>query len=256
MEEKVILKSNTPEKNYKNINNVYGIICNYLTKDLKIHYNLTIKFLKISEKGLPVFEINRSQLFLNNSKPDFLLYEMADKMIKTIYPIQFSVINDNEIEAIENYSEILNRCQETEIKLKEYYKGETAQKIISNFNKQYNQEETIKEELQNNLFYAIIFFITQKNLTLQYTKVTNFKFSVEGKKINLPVYQEIEPYFTESKKIKINVLGLENNQNITAFKINYRLNENDYSIFSATGKVGYELRKEKTIFEFECYKIN
>lgn len=240
----------------KYINHKYGFIFTHLNKDLKIHYKLDLKFVGYNNFANPIYEINRYQVYINNKEPDILLYEMADKMSKSFYPFVFSMNENQTIRSIENFKEIINRCKRTEEDLRKYYVGDTAEKIINNFKRHYNDEHYLKNELENNIFYNILFFPSQKQLNLPSSQQTNFKFSIEGKAIKLPVLQKIEPLVSKSKKIKLNLLGLKNEDNVNTFEISYKLNESDNSIFSAIGKIEYVVRREKTSYELECYHIN
>ena len=256
MEEPVKIESVKVQTRPEKINHKYGFIITHLTKDLKIHYFITIKFIKYSRTSIPIYEINRSQVYINDRAPDLVLYEMADKMAKSMYPFEISINANNEIVTIENYEEIFNRCKQTEKELRQYYVGDTTEKMIDNFNSHYKDVDYLRNELQNNIFFRILFFPSQKQLNLRFNQQTEFNCKVGENEIKLPVFQEIEPLYSNSKKIKMNVLGLQNIFDVSAFKINYKLYDSDYAIFAATGKIAYEIKREKTAFEFECYHVN
>ena len=237
------------------VNHNYGFKVAYPNKNLKIHYEVALKFETYNDNKYPVYSINRSQVYINNQVPDMLVYEIADEMVKSIYPIHFGVNKNGTILTLENHQEIISRCKKAEKKISNYYEADVAQNIITNFNTQYNNSNSLIYQLQNDLFYNLLFFPLHNQFNKDLKAETIFKLLIEQKEVNLPVFQEIEKHYTDSHKIKVNLLGLNNNDKIIKFKIFYNLYPDNYAISSIVGEIEYELDNEKEIIEFECYHL-
>ena len=141
------------------------------------------------------------------------------------------------------------------MELSNYYVGETAEKIITNFNSQYNNSALLVNQLQNDLFFKLLFFPLHMQYNINLEAETKIKLLIENNEVILPIYQIIKPNYSETQKIEISLLGLQNPDNITTFKIFYNLYSYDYSIASITGKIGYESKDGNEIIEFECYHL-
>ena len=255
MTEHIKPTSNFLQINPNTLNHNYGFKVSYPNKKVKIHYEVALKFEAYNNEKNPVYSINRSQVFINNQVPNMLVYEIADEMVKSIYPIHFSINKNGTVLTIENHQEIILRCKKTEKKLSNYYEGSVVQNIITNFNNQYNNSTILINQLQNDLFFSLLFFTIHNQFNKDLKGETTFKLLIEQKEVNLPVLQEIEKHYTDLNTIKVSLLGLKNDDSITKFKVFYNLYADNYAVSSITGILEYELKNEKESMEFECYHL-
>ena len=255
MSEPIQISPNFLQLETNKINHIYGFKFLYPNSNIKIHYQVTLKFLGYNDNTQPVISIDRLQTYLNNQEPEGIIYEMADKMLKSIYPIHFSMNKNNEILTIENHKTIVISCQQTEKELSNYYVGKSANKIITNFNSQYNSVDTLIYQLQNDLFFKLLFFPLHHQYNINLKAETTIKLHIEKKEVILPVYQTINPNYSETEKIEISLLGLQNSDKITTFKLFYNLYPTDYAVASIIGKIGYKSKNGDEIIEVECYHL-
>lgn len=259
---KIIIHNNVLGFKPDYITNDYGLTITYPTKKLKIHYQARLNFHKQLNENDRIFSIDRKQLFVNNQLPDIHLYEMADKMAKSIFPVIFRIDKNNEIIVIENYDGISNRCNSLVRELSHYYKDETAEKIISNFKKQYSNAFFLSNQLQEDLFYKLLFFPLHKQYTSELKAETKYSFRFGQKKaIPFLLLHQIQPEYTDSGKLIVNLKSIDNIENSqifqNTFEASYQLYPEDHSIMSIMGKaIITDDRSVKEIIEFELYHLN
>lgn len=154
-------------------NSIYGVfylIQNYnnryfvelISTRYKITYNIQISFLEITSDDLYSFSIHRTDFRLNEQPVDLMLYELADKMISSLYPISIVINNkDRKVVEVLNHQDILKRANSILDSLNNYYKGEFAEKYIDNFRSHVKNSNIVKRIINSDLFSNLFFLPLQ-----------------------------------------------------------------------------------------------
>ena len=211
----------------------------YPAKDLQIHYEIQIRFIKYTEENI-LLEINKKQVYINNEAPDIKVYEMASEMANSFYPIQFHVDNKGIITHIENHDDIVIRCKQTELNLQQNYKEEIAKKIIRNFNTDYTNPNNIMLALQEDIFLQLYFFPLHTTYDLLQPEKTafTFKYDVNKKPVNILLKRTLGDTYTASGKIPVQINNADKaDEEYNRWDILYKLHPNDHSIFSINASI-------------------
>jgi len=267
-EKKVILQNgNLLAFNPRYINNTYGVLINYPEKEITVHYEIVCRYCGYINDYHFLFSLDRKQVFINNKVPEMKLYQMADDMAKAFYPVELCISNTEKvIKKIENYTEIVERCQQAYNQIANGYGGDLASTFSQQFKKQYSNPNILKDRFQNELFYKLFFFPLYKRYTPQLTAVSafSFPFDMDSEDPLLQISHQISPDYTYDDKIMVNLnstaLPAENTSaenNDTSFEACYQLYANDYTISSITGKaICNNAMGEKSTMEFEMYHLD
>lgn len=239
-----------------NINNTYGVIVNFDKN--QVHYEIEVKFIEQLTPEVFRLSIDRKQVYINNQEPDGKLYEMADQMAKSIYPIIIDINKEKKIVAIANHNEIRQRCDETRGKLSQYYVGEYAQKKIRLFETQVNNPNSLINHLENELFYQLFFLPIRGIYNDGLIKKDQYLHRSNTHKIttyNLNIV--LNENYTESGKIVAKIHSDEKINTERCFDAEYRLYPEDHSIFSMRGSlILSDDRGKPHSTRFEIYHLN
>lgn len=239
-----------------NINNRYGVIIDL--GENRIHYEVEIKYIGHLTPDVFRISIDRKQVYINNQEPHFKLYEMADQMAKSIYPLILDINKEKKIQAIANYQDIRQRSTDVQKRLSQYFVGEYANKYIQTFKKHVNNPNTLINHLENELFYQLFFLPIQGLYDEQLTRKTQYSHLSEMNTITIyDLNVELNHRYTESGKIIAKIHSTEVLDANISFEAEYRLYPEDHSIFSMRGNLILLNDKNKACnTHFEIYHLN
>lgn len=188
------------------------------------------------EPKRPVVKINRSNLLINNDKPDeTLIGELLYHSSQALFPVRLSLNSYGYPKNICNHVDIIERWKSFIPRFKPYYEGEKAIKLLNRIGKIYRNTDYLLDSLRKDVFFSVYFFPIYGDYGLgRVTSVDDYEFSFNsGQKIKYTLDLEILNEFTENGKIKIMVKGKSN------------VNEND------TVSGYFLLNKDRTIHEIK-----
>ena len=238
------------------INHKYGVTLN-LAKN-KVHYEMALAC--IGQTGSTFrLVLDRKQVYINDKEPDGKLYELANQMGKSIYPIIIDVNKQSrEIIDICNYDEMKERCRGNIVELKRYFTGEYAERYIYLYEKQIGNLNSLKNHLQTELFNELYLLPVQQNIFDKLHSSILYQHTSESN-IQTCYHLDIRlnPMYTDSGKIIALVNSREQLGSTPCFKAEYRLYPKDHTIFSIRGSLilphGHKKLHTTT---FEIYHLN
>jgi hypothetical protein len=212
---------------------------NFKKEDLisKVHYEMELVYIK-KKSEFNVIEINRKQLYINNSEPDTVLEQLADAIGQTIFPIQINRENNGKMHSIENHDEIVARWKTNKEKLSSYYKGEIAEKIMAKATVYFSNQYAILDSLANNWFFNLVFqpiygsYTTQK----QFQNTSFFPITATNL-VAFETTQTLGDIYTKTNKIEVAIEAKAKDNSGSEASIHYKLNDTDNSIFSIIGTI-------------------
>jgi hypothetical protein len=240
-----------PNKNLSN----YGFIISFPSQGLKISYELSITLQHFINQNLAVFEINRKDFYINNKAPEVMLYQIANDMAASIYPVTFTVNQALQIIALNNHKEIITRCKETQQKIENYYKGDIPQKMIANYTKHYNDEAILVQQLQNDWWYRILFPSLYQSYSLDLKANKKCTFVFEDKKIEWDIQHQIAHSYSDTGKLIVNLKSKEKENDPSKYEATYYLYPEKNTIASAKGTIVYANDEKLETILFECYHL-
>lgn len=250
----ILLYNNQLLFNPVGICHTYGVLVNYCHKKITLHYEIECRFQNYTNNGNYLLFLNRKQVFINDKLPQNKLYEMADEMAKTIYPVILHINKDNKIIDIVNYKEILTRKKSTLQRLSEYFKGDTAQTCLSNFERHCSNPNIIIRALESDLFYKLLFLPLHTLYTTYLTVELTTELSFGENKLPFTTMAKLNPNYSEKEKVVIDVCGVNDN---AKFVMQYQLHAEDHTVFSIIGSATYaEKENEEDKMELEIYHLN
>lgn len=240
----------------QNINNKYGVVINFGKN--QVHYKIGCKYLgKISDEVFQIL-LDREQVYINNQEPDLKLYELADKMAKAVYPLVLDMNRERNVTVINNYMDIVFRCEEAQKKLSQYYVGEFAERYIDAFSRQYSNPNNLINHIEQELFFQLFFlpiqglYDNQKEKRIKYKHISSKNDITE---YNLNV--SLRPVYTRSGKLVADIESEEMMNANKCFQAEYLLYPEDHSIFAMRGCLIQKDRKGKDQnIRFEIYHLN
>ena len=215
----------------------YGVMINFLPKDLKIHYKIKVK------RTAQFLEIIKEKTYINNQEINQTIEQLFEKAEQVLYPLQIITDEKGRLFQIINSEEIKKRWEkDCKPKLEDYYKSETAENIISKLDQSFEDLNEKKELLERNLFYKLFFqplytsypdFFKQKRLQIYFSSISN--------EISYGADCTLGREFTRGDKIALRISGEEEgnifNENIEKGEIEllYKFHKKSKEIFSITG---------------------
>ncbi|MFC6269812.1 hypothetical protein [Frigoriflavimonas asaccharolytica] len=215
----------------------YGVMLNFLPKDLKMHYKIKVK----KENGF--LEISKEKTYINNKEIEQTIEQLFEKAEQVLYPIQIATDEKGAIFKIINNEGIANHWEkDCKPMLVEYYKSETADNIIGKLDKSFKNLSSKKDLLERNLFYKLFFLPVYTNYP-DFFKKDFLKIYFSGIKnvVNYTVEYSLEKEFTRGQKIALRISGKEEgnifNKNSEKGEIDllYKFHKESNAIFSITG---------------------
>lgn len=239
----------------------YGVIFKYFKKEgdyTKMHFTVDVTYKGQSQSGKHHFDINRKQVYINETAPDLLIEQLADKAGSCLYPMEISTSDEGPFEEIINYEEIKKRWASKKIELENYYEGEIATTIIANLDAVYSSKDKMEIALNDDLFLTLFFMpIYRKHVNRKAEYQKEIAFLAFKMPILYNIKQEVEQFLTESQKQLIQIKGFSENLTDPELVLNYKINNETKSVFSIVGNVNLVKEKSKTQkIEIEMYQLN
>ena len=238
-------------------NRTYGVMINFLPKDLKIHYKIKVK------RTAEFLEIIKEKTYINNLEINQTIEQLFEKAEQVLYPLQITTGEKGGLSQIINSEEIKNRWEkDCKPKLEDYYKSKTAENIINKLDKSFKDLNAKKEFLERNLFYKLFFqplytsypdFFKQKRMQIYFSSVKN--------EINYHADYTLEKEFTRGDKIALRISGKEEgniiNENIEKGDIEllYKFHKKSKEIFSITGFASAIENGAPHKIDFQLYEL-
>lgn len=241
---------NKSEKNY-------GVIIKYIHSNLQIHFEVNVK-----REGTLIV-IDKKKTFINNSEVENMIEKLYQEAEKAIYPLKISVADNGSFSKIENNKEILERWEkEISPELKEYYVGETAEKIFKKMDSVFKDLNYLKHFFMQSVFYKI-FFLPVYNSYSDFKKESSieFYFGSLQKYISYDIQYILNREFTRGTKIALQMAGKEQNDPFFDktekgnVEMMFKFQKDTHELFSVTGFARtYDGGKELKI-EFQLFDI-
>lgn len=241
----------------------YGVIFKYFKNEIdftQIHFEVDIFYKGQSPSGNYHFIIDRKKVYINETAPELILEQLAEKAGSCLYPMEIATSPEGPFEEIINYEEIKKRWNTKKIELQDYYKGALTEKIIANIDAVYSSKNKMEMALNDDLFLTLFFMpIYRKHVDriAEYKKEIAFVPFKQALQYN--IIQEVDKFLTESKKQLISIKGFseESVSNEPELVVDYKINNETKSIFSIVGSVNLQKEKNKTQkIEIEMYQLN
>ncbi|PXY43556.1 hypothetical protein [Flavobacterium hydrophilum] len=192
-------------------NRLYGFTCENFENDSlisSIHYEVKMVCIQSYEDNSFSYEINRKQVYIDNTAPDLKIEQIADSCAQAIFPIQIKVSEEGEIIEVINHNDIKKRWPAIKDKLSKYYQGNIVSEILDSVESTLSNKTILEESICKTWFFHLYFrpiynkYI--KNESLQYT----WESPVFGHQIiNYDIQQSIEEYYSATDKLFINIKG-------------------------------------------------
>jgi len=143
---------------YANMHKEYVIEINRKSPvdENKIIYNLAIKYLGFKD-GCTLWEISKSDYFINNEMPEDQLCSMALACAAAYYPLKFTANFEGDIIDITNIQELQKRFAEIKQLLLRNFKGETAIQYINETALALKDPEQIKKLITTDMWFSLFF---------------------------------------------------------------------------------------------------
>lgn len=241
----------------------YGVIFKYIKSEddfTQIHFTVDVAYKGQSHNGKHHFNINRKQVYINETAPDLVIEQLAEKAGSCLYPMEISTSDEGPFEEIINFEEIKKRWDSKKEELQNYYKGEIAEKIIANLDRVYSSKNKMEMAMNDDLFFTLFFMpIYRKHVERKAEYKKEIVFVPFEMPISYDIIQEVDKFLTVSKKQKISLKGYtaKSEANLPELQLDYKINNETKSLFSIIGSVN--LAKEKGLsqkIEIEIYQLN
>ncbi len=245
----------------KELNHTYGVVIKRkLTGKvpLQFHYKIKIKYLKRAQQGLHELELHREQVYINDKMPERLAEILADDCGSVMYPINVLVSKTGRIVNISNAKEIKRRWGSKKLEIDNYYKSSIVKTLLSKMDEAYANKISILKALKTNLFVNLFF-------TNIYRAYDDFKskykvvmpISPFGRKYVYNVVNELEPFLTDTEKVKLRIKGSAEELGIKSnLDMHYKLTSSDNIIFSIQGNINTIRNGNEEKIEFQAHHID
>lgn len=192
-------------------NRIYGITCENFENDSlisSIHYEVKMVCIQNYEDNSFCYEINRKQVYIDNTAPDLKIEQIADSCAQAIFPIQIKVSEEGEIIEITNHNDIKKRWPAIKDKLSKYYQGNIVSEILDSVESTLCNKTILTESIYKTWFFHLyfrpIYNTYTKNELLHYV----WESPVFGNQIiSYGIQQSIEEYYSSTNKLFINIKG-------------------------------------------------
>ncbi|WP_309608996.1 hypothetical protein [Flavobacterium sp.] len=194
---------------FKTIKN-YGILIKSLENNIlktNIHYEIEVECIDHKNQHF-IFEINQKQVFINNTVPDSKIENLLYRAGQTLYPLQLNINKYGQISGIVNYKYIKKRWLSEKENIKEYYNGETVQKIIDAVDVIVLDENQLLQSLYKNWFFTLFFSPLYISYTDALSRLVQRDYPIFGdKSAKFEAIHTINENCSPTNKIIINAKG-------------------------------------------------
>ena len=260
--QKVIIPS--PEQdsiNIKKLNHTYGVIIKRESIEknvLQLHYEIHIKYLNTIQQKYYEIELDRKQVYINNKAPDLVAEELSDQLGNVLYPVRVLITKKGDIIDVTNAKEINRRWKNKREKIARYYQSSLVAKLLVKMDKAYASKDSILTALQNNIFLNIYFLYLHKpnsNFKKNYKK--KMSTSPFGEKHSYKITNDLEPFLTDTKKIKYRITGaIEDTTIQSKLDFIFKLESSNSIVFMIEGTIYTEKENKKEKVILQAYNLD
>lgn len=237
-----------------------------------LKFEVSIEFKERTQNGFFIYEINKSEIFINNEEPNYMLDELSEKISNIIYPLKIVTNQENKWIGIHNADEILKRWEKEKTNKNDYFDGDWVNQCQEMSKKVFKNQTSLTASLANDYFLNTFFSGIYTNFTpyFKFENTFNFPLLTNFDPLQYKVTQVIDEYLDEYNQVILDQEGelddertkadLESGQifNIASedsnaekakgtFKAKYFLNHTDNSIESVFLLCDIELDKPKSV---------
>lgn len=262
----------------------YGVIQKVSSQgsETQIHYEMDVLFSGADKDNNKLYVINRKQVYINETAPDTLIEQLADKSGSCLFPLHIKTDNRGKFTDVLNHGIILQKWAVVKKELELYFVGEIANGLLNKIDYCYNNPFHLSEHLQNDWFIKLFFapIYTSYSPSFQLTGLMRFPLFPFSKPISFLVDMKADDFIDETGKFNIAIDGicvdersvedillsrpvavekhLSNNYILLQGEVkwNYRLFSYDRSIFSIVGYAELTLKAgQKKNVQIEIYQL-
>lgn len=139
----------------------YSVVINFdeEQENNEVKYQLRLTRLKPVVEGQALFQIERiSDVFINETLPDFIADRLAYAAGKVFYPLVIAVDHNGGFESIYNHKEILNRWPSVRNKILNDFEGGLVEDYLLKMEQQLSSQDNIQIAFLNNDWFLHTFF--------------------------------------------------------------------------------------------------
>ncbi|MFW0714708.1 hypothetical protein [Pedobacter sp. N23S346] len=139
----------------------YGVVINFdeEQENNEVKYQLRLTRLKPVDENQALFQIERiSDVFINETLPDFIADRLAYAAGKVFYPLVVSVDHNGGFESIYNHKEILSRWPTVKNKILDNFEGDLVEDYLLKMEQQLSSQEKIQIAFLNHDWFLHTFF--------------------------------------------------------------------------------------------------
>ncbi|MDO6519049.1 hypothetical protein [Zobellia uliginosa] len=125
---------------------------------LKLQYVLGAGLVK-QEPSFSVIEFDRKQFFINGKEPLRLFDELAERCIKSIYPIHIKVSKENKMISVPNIKKMQSKWKKELKLLKKEFKGDTVDTYFEQISQNLSTEKKFLKSLDCDIGYSLLLSI-------------------------------------------------------------------------------------------------
>lgn len=239
----------------------YGVVLLFDQKT-KIHFETDIRLLSQTKDNVHLFEIDRKQVYVNGTAPDFIIDKLADDLGKVLYPMTVSVNDEGFLKSIENRTAIQKRWIELKESITQYYTGEIAIAAIKKLEATINSDILLFRSLQNDWFLSLFFSGIYSLKSFDFRSPTLIRLPLIAYKplVDYWITREITQQHTENKSLTITCKGSikaapASHENSSNLLLNYDLYHKDFSISSITGRVSLNTDENNKHIDIEIFHL-
>ncbi|WP_310556421.1 hypothetical protein [Flavobacterium sp.] len=194
----------------------YNVNYNIITED-SITNTISCKIsleCKQKSNGYFVYEINKSEIFINDEEPNYMLDELAEKVTQNIYPLQIVVNEEGKYIGIHNFNEIKKRWEKSKKEILEYHSGNWVNDYLELTDKTLENESSLQISLESDWFLSSFFGGIYINYTpfLKFENSITFPILPKIKPLVYKVEQTTDEYLDEFNQVIVEQNGILNEE--------------------------------------------
>lgn len=256
---------NNPNNNYvlhnvSDLDVVYGVrvLWKENSKQQQLDFDMDISILNSDDTYS--YQLNRNQVYLNNSLPDTTIEELANTCGNVLYP----TLIDFQDYSITNSSEIKNRWIKLKKDIKGKFQGDYVNNYLNAMDEILNSELSINLALKQDIFLSLWRHIVETRVYDEQLKskvIFNFPMIPFSNPIRYKGTQYLEKYYTKYNTIKTRLSGtIADNRSVKDLKERKKFptekNNSERLIPEGDCNLEYDLDRKTGILKFCTAEIN
>lgn len=177
----------------------------------EIKYHIHISRIEPQGDAPFTFEIDRSELYINEIPPDLVADKLSYAIGKVFYPLKVSVDSSGGLETICNHDEILSRWQTVKAKVLEDFEGELVDNYLDRMDVLLASIDQVNTSLFLNDWFLNVFFkpiykrysstmLSEEDLLMRFPIIQSFRWSYS-------VFESLQPNYNDFGAIEIDHHG-------------------------------------------------